>query len=94
MNFPLQSESDNVLLEVRFIMRTSAKPSTRITPHRTAIMTQNRVREMVPSNRNKEKRYFVYKYFALKRQTNVVVFIYALKLFQNINNNRPKSEID
>lgn len=57
-------------------------------------MTQNRVREMVPSNRNKEKRYFVYKYFALKRQTNVVVFIYALKLFQNINNNRPKSEID
>lgn len=57
-------------------------------------MTQNRVREMVPSNRNKEKRYFLYKYFALKRQTNVVVFIYALKHFQNINNDRPKSEID
>ena len=94
VNFPLQSESDSVLLEVRFIMRTSAKPSTRITPHRTAIMTQNRVREMVPSNRNKEKLYFVYKYFALKRQTNVVVFIYALKPFQNVNNDRPKSEID
>lgn len=57
-------------------------------------MTQNRVREMVPSNRNKEKRYFEYKYFALKRQTNVVVFIYALKHFQNIYNDRPKSEVD